>query len=559
MFQRTPNFSIPANNGAGARRASWRQSQADRAAYREAARWSRGGVPRRASTDERARGVATRSAAPRYEDGVAARRHHRVPRHATPTTSPNPTANELLAEFVRNKIRVDRERPGDGRGAVPEGLPDRHQAPVRRHRTTTRRTTCPTSASSTCASTRSPRSPRPASTLVDESFEFDAIVFATGFDAMTGAIVGVDITGRDGVDAEGDVGRTGPTTYLGLMAAGLPEPVHDHRPGQPVGAVEHGRCRSSSTSTGSPTASTDLRSRGLRARSSPPRPPSRRLGAARQRLRRHHAVSRRRTPGTWAPTCPASRGCSCPTSAASTATATTCDEVVDQRLPRLRARRARRGTAVQRRRHPPRAARRGDRARDDGRAGPAAARVDVGRRGARRSSTPRPAARPPGPDVGEIVDGVLPGAGRRPRLPPVPAGDARPAPDRRLLPRRRLGARQPRLRRPVLPRPVRAVRRDHRVGRLPPRPRGPLPGRGRRRASPPCSGSPTNADDARRRSRASWPWPAGAPAATSPPSSCQLARDAGGPAIVGSAAAHAGDRRRPRHRRRTSRTPTATC
>ena len=31
-----------------------------------------------------------------------------------------------------------------------------------------------------------------------EEFEFDAIVYATGFDAMTGAIVAVDITGRDG-------------------------------------------------------------------------------------------------------------------------------------------------------------------------------------------------------------------------------------------------------------------------------------------------------------------------------------------------------------------------
>ena len=34
---------------------------------------------------------------------------------------------------------------------------------------------------------------------VDESLEFDAIVFATGFDAMTGALVAVDITGRDGL------------------------------------------------------------------------------------------------------------------------------------------------------------------------------------------------------------------------------------------------------------------------------------------------------------------------------------------------------------------------
>ncbi len=35
--------------------------------------------------------------------------------------------------------------------------------------------------------------------LDDEAMDFDAIVYATGFDAMTGAIVSVDITGRDGV------------------------------------------------------------------------------------------------------------------------------------------------------------------------------------------------------------------------------------------------------------------------------------------------------------------------------------------------------------------------
>ncbi len=32
----------------------------------------------------------------------------------------------------------------------------------------------------------------------DEAMPFDAIVYATGFDAMTGALVAVDITGRDG-------------------------------------------------------------------------------------------------------------------------------------------------------------------------------------------------------------------------------------------------------------------------------------------------------------------------------------------------------------------------
>ena len=54
-----------------------------------------------------------------------------------------------------------------------------------------------------------------------ESFAFDAIVFATGFDAMTGAIVAVDITGREGIQLC-DKWAGGPKTYLGLTIAGFP-------------------------------------------------------------------------------------------------------------------------------------------------------------------------------------------------------------------------------------------------------------------------------------------------------------------------------------------------
>ncbi len=50
----------------------------------------------------------------------------------------------------------------------------------------------------------------------DETFEFDVIVYATGFDAMTGAIVSVDITGKDGATLK-DEWEHGPQTYLGLM------------------------------------------------------------------------------------------------------------------------------------------------------------------------------------------------------------------------------------------------------------------------------------------------------------------------------------------------------
>ena len=65
-----------------------------------------------------------------------------------------------------------------------------------------------------------------------ESFEFDAIVFATGFDAMTGAIVAVDITGRDGLSLA-EKWAHGPKTYLGLTSVGFPNLFLVTGPGSP--------------------------------------------------------------------------------------------------------------------------------------------------------------------------------------------------------------------------------------------------------------------------------------------------------------------------------------
>jgi len=55
----------------------------------------------------------------------------------------------------------------------------------------------------------------------EREYEFDAIVFATGFDAMTGALAAIDIRGRDGVALKEKWGE-GPRTYLGLAVAGFP-------------------------------------------------------------------------------------------------------------------------------------------------------------------------------------------------------------------------------------------------------------------------------------------------------------------------------------------------
>jgi cyclohexanone monooxygenase len=51
--------------------------------------------------------------------------------------------------------------------------------------------------------------------------DFDVIIYATGFDAVTGALLGMDIEGRDGVTLE-EKWSDGPRTYLGLAVHGFP-------------------------------------------------------------------------------------------------------------------------------------------------------------------------------------------------------------------------------------------------------------------------------------------------------------------------------------------------
>ena len=73
-------------------------------------------------------------------------------------------------------------------------------------------------------------------------FELDVIVYATGFDAMTGALDRIDIRGRDGVRAARRVVRRR-ADVARHPDRGVPEPVHHHRAGQSVGARQHGRVR----------------------------------------------------------------------------------------------------------------------------------------------------------------------------------------------------------------------------------------------------------------------------------------------------------------------------
>jgi len=58
--------------------------------------------------------------------------------------------------------------------------------------------------------------------LADErEVEVDVIIFAIGFDALTGALHNIDLRGRGGVSLK-DAWRQGPRAFLGLMTAGFP-------------------------------------------------------------------------------------------------------------------------------------------------------------------------------------------------------------------------------------------------------------------------------------------------------------------------------------------------
>ncbi len=228
VFQRTANFSIPAHNGPLPQDRRDRYER-DRAAYRHEGRWSRTGVPMDWN-EVSALAVSDEERTARYEAmweagellGVGA---------AFGDLGISAAANETVCEFVRDKIRSIVNDPETAEALCPND-----------HYIGTKRTCLDTSYYETynlphveLVNLRK----TPIDTITetgvdttDRSFEFDAIVMATGFDAMTGAIVGVDIEGRDGL-ALRDKWSGGPETYLGLMTVGFPNLFLVTGPGSP--------------------------------------------------------------------------------------------------------------------------------------------------------------------------------------------------------------------------------------------------------------------------------------------------------------------------------------
>ena len=217
VFQRTPNFSMPAGN-----RPLEEGEIADMKGrypeFRQAQRESGFGVPVEPATES---ALATPEAERTAKYSAAWEKGNLVAVLGAYTdTLTDAAANDTAAEFVRGKIRETVDDPATAEKLSPRTFPFGTKRP--------------------CLDTGYYATfNKPNVDLVDlretplveitetgvrtsgGEVEADSIVFATGFDAMTGALNAIDIRGRDGL-ALRDKWADGPRTFLGLAVAGFP-------------------------------------------------------------------------------------------------------------------------------------------------------------------------------------------------------------------------------------------------------------------------------------------------------------------------------------------------
>jgi cyclohexanone monooxygenase len=228
VFQRTANFSIPAGNTA----MTPRERDAFRANYPEIRRFAREESRNGIYTDLPDRGA--------LDDGDNERRSKYQARwsHGGLTfmsvynnLALDQAANDTAADFVREKIAETVRNPETARRLQPNS-----------HPIGTKRICVDSDYFATFN--------RPNVTLVDikshpieailpnavrtggRDYEVDALVLATGFDAMTGSVAKIEITGRDGQTLN-QKWAEGPKTYLGLMSNGFPNLFIITGPGSP--------------------------------------------------------------------------------------------------------------------------------------------------------------------------------------------------------------------------------------------------------------------------------------------------------------------------------------
>ena len=227
VMQRTPNFSVPARNApmTPEYEAEWK---ADYAARRRHARTlARGiiyefgaGAAKDAHPDVRQREYEGRWRSGGI--GIMA---------AYTDLTRDADSNHTAAEFVRDQIRAAVHDPA----VAAQLLPDDHPIGTKRICMDTGYYETFNRPNVTLVNLR--REPLEAATTAGlrtaaREYAVDAVVFATGFDAMTGALLAMDIRGAGGVRLR-DAWADGPAAYLGLAVAGFPNLFTVTGPGSP--------------------------------------------------------------------------------------------------------------------------------------------------------------------------------------------------------------------------------------------------------------------------------------------------------------------------------------
>jgi cation diffusion facilitator CzcD-associated flavoprotein CzcO len=227
VFQRTPNFSIPSRNGPmpDAYAQSWKQ---DYAAKRAEARMTRNGILANPN-DQSAIETPEQERLAIYEQRWASGGTTFMA--AFNDLIFNKASNDTAAEFVRSKIRATVKDPVTAELLAPTN----HPIGTKRICVDTDYYTTYNQENVSLIDIR--QQPIEALTpeglrVGDQEYAFDAIVFATGFDAMTGALTRMGIVGRDG-ETLASKWEAGPRTYLGLMTAGFPNMFMITGPGSP--------------------------------------------------------------------------------------------------------------------------------------------------------------------------------------------------------------------------------------------------------------------------------------------------------------------------------------
>jgi cyclohexanone monooxygenase len=129
-------------------------------------------------------------------------------------------SNDTVSEFIRGKIRQMINDPAVAELLAPKDHPFFTKRPPLEngyYESFNRDNVTLLDARSVPIEEITPRGVRTG----EREYEVDAIVYATGFDAMTGALFGMGITGRDGLRLR-DKWADGPRTYLGLTTHGFP-------------------------------------------------------------------------------------------------------------------------------------------------------------------------------------------------------------------------------------------------------------------------------------------------------------------------------------------------